>query len=47
MMSMTRPCDILTLQDKYIYVPDPDHGFGKSNKVLDYQKSIGSTLFLD
>lgn len=34
-------------QDKYIYVPDPDHRFGKSNKVLDYQKSIGSTLFLD
>lgn len=34
-------------QDKCIYVPDPDHGFGKSNKVLDYQKSIGSTLFLD
>lgn len=34
-------------QDKCIYVPDPDHRFGKSNKVLDYQKSIGSTLFLD
>lgn len=34
-------------QDKCIYVPDPDHIFGKSNKVLDYQKSIGSTLFLD
>lgn len=34
-------------QDKCIYVPDPDYGFGKSNKVLDYQKSIGSTLFLD
>ena len=34
-------------QDKSIYVPDPDHRFGKSNKVLDYQKSIGSTLFLD
>ena len=34
-------------QDKCIYVPDPDHGFGKSNKVLNYQKSIGSTLFLD
>lgn len=34
-------------QDKCIYVPDPDHGFGKSNKVLDYQKSIGSTLLLD
>lgn len=34
-------------QDKYIYVPDPDYRFGKSNKVLDYQKSIGSTLFLD
>lgn len=34
-------------QDKCIYVPDPDHRFGKSNKVLDYQKSFGSTLFLD
>lgn len=34
-------------QDKCTYVPDPDHRFGKSNKVLDYQKSIGSTLFLD
>lgn len=34
-------------QDKCIYVPDPDHIFGKSNKVLDYQRSIGSTLFLD
>lgn len=34
-------------QDKCIYIPDPDHRFGKSNKVLDYQKSIGSTLFLD
>ena len=34
-------------QDKCIYVPDPDHRFGKSNKVLDYPKSIGSTLFLD
>ena len=34
-------------QDKCIYVPDPGHRFGKSNKVLDYQKSIGSTLFLD
>ena len=34
-------------QDKCIYVPDPDHGFGKSNKVLNYQKSIESTLFLD
>ena len=34
-------------QDKCIYVPDPDHRFGKSNKMLDYQKSIGSTLFLD
>lgn len=34
-------------QDKCIYVPDPDHRFGKSNKVLDYQRSIGSTLFLD
>lgn len=34
-------------QDKCIYVPDPDHRFGKSNKVLDYQKNIGSTLFLD
>lgn len=34
-------------QDKCIYVPDLDHRFGKSNKVLDYQKSIGSTLFLD
>lgn len=34
-------------QDKCIYVPDPDHRFGKSNKVLDYQKSIGSTLFLN
>lgn len=34
-------------QDKCIYVPDPDHRFGKSNKVLDYQKSIGSTLLLD
>lgn len=34
-------------QDKCIYVPDPDHRFGKSNKVLDYQKSIESTLFLD
>lgn len=34
-------------QDKCIYVPAPDHRFGKSNKVLDYQKSIGSTLFLD
>lgn len=34
-------------QDKCIYVPDPDHRFGKSNKVLNYQKSIGSTLFLD
>lgn len=34
-------------QDKCIYVPDPDHRFGKSNKVLDYQKSIGSTLYLD
>ena len=34
-------------QDKCIYVPDPDHRFGISNKVLDYLKSIGSTLFLD
>lgn len=34
-------------QDKCLYIPDPDHGLGKSNNVLDYKKSIGSALFLD
>lgn len=34
-------------QDKCMYVPDPDHGFGKSANVLDYQKCFGSTLLLD
>ena len=34
-------------QDKCIYVPAPDHGLGKSTIMLDYQKCIRSTLFLD
>ena len=33
-------------QDKSIYVPDPDHGLGKPTNALDYQRSIGETLFL-
>lgn len=33
-------------QDKSIYVPDPDHGLGKATNALDYQRSIGETLFL-
>ena len=34
-------------QDKCMYVPDPDHGLGKSANVLDYQKRFGSTLLLN
>lgn len=34
-------------QDKCMYVPDPDHGLGKSANILDYQKRFGSTLLLD
>lgn len=33
-------------KEKSIYVPDPDHGLGKSTNVLDFQKSIGESLFL-
>jgi hypothetical protein len=33
-------------QDKSIYVPDPDYGLGKPTNALDYQRSIGETLFL-
>ena len=33
-------------QDKSIYVPDPGHGLGKPTNALDYQRSIGETLFL-
>lgn len=34
-------------QDKCTYVPDPDHGLGKSTNRLNYHKLIDSTLFLD
>ena len=33
-------------QDKSIYVPDPDHGLGKATNAIDYQRSLGETLFL-
>lgn len=34
-------------QDKCTYVPDLDHGLGKSTNRLNYHKLIDSTLFLD
>lgn len=30
--------------DKCMYVPDPDHGLGKSSNMLDYQKSLKKLL---
>lgn len=34
-------------QDKCIYVPDTDHGLGKSTNILDYKKRNENILFLD
>ena len=33
-------------KEKSIYVPDPDHGFGKTTTTLDYQRSIGEHFVL-
>ena len=31
-------------EDKCIYVPDPEHGLGRSSKILDYQKSLSELI---
>jgi len=34
-------------KERYIYVPDPDHGLGKDANSLNYQKYIGSNLLAE
>lgn len=34
-------------EDKCMYVPDPDHGLGKSTNLLDYQKALNKLILID
>lgn len=33
--------------DKSMYVPDPEHGFGKTTNMLDFQMRVGNSIFVN